>query len=117
MKTYLLQILLTLALASGLAVAGTTASAAAAIPAAGSVAAATAHVPTAWSDCTRAAGRGSNARAKVFYALADIRCSWTVVAAAGTVSADSICWMSRQWWGGPARGVVWMVTSGRYTVC
>lgn len=35
----------------------------------------------------------------------------------GTWMADSICWTSRQWWGGGARWIVSAITWGHYSRC
>lgn len=35
----------------------------------------------------------------------------------GDVNAGYICWVSRQSWGHWAKGVVWLITWGRYTQC
>lgn len=37
--------------------------------------------------------------------------------AAGGLNAQLICWRSRQPWGYYDRGLVWVITGGRYTRC
>ena len=109
-----LAVLLGLSMTTGTPSAGAVGSAASATR---SVTAVAGPVGTSWADCRSSAARGSNPYMKVALALANPRCGWTVISAAGTANANTICWTSRQWWGAPARWVVWMVTWGQYSTC